>query len=275
MTDLPTDRTAGSGTDPLIEVRGATIGYHGTPVLAAVDFTLSLGEVVALVGANGSGKSTLVRGLLGLAQVTAGTVELFGQPLGRLPDRTRLGYVPQRHHPAGVVPCTVRELVGTGRLPRMRRLRPTSAADRRAVTAAMAAVGLADQAGTPVAHLSGGQQRRALIARALAGSPEVLVMDEPLAGVDQASQEALADALEGLVGRGATLLIVLHELGPLAPLVTRVVALRQGSVVYDGPPLPEVHAAYGGDAEHHHEHGGVELPGLGLRAPGGPNGDSD
>lgn len=256
-------------TSPLIEVRRATIGYGGPPVLPAVDFTLSPGEVVALIGANGSGKSTLVRGLLGLAAVTGGTVELFGEPLGRLRERSRLGYVPQRHTVSGVVPCTVRELVGTGRLARMRRLRPSTAADRRAITHALAAVGLADQARTPMAQLSGGQQRRALIARALAGAPDVLVMDEPLAGVDLASQTALAQALAGLVEGGATLLIVLHELGPLAPLITRVVALRQGMVVYDGPPLPEVHAAYGGDAEEHHEDGAEGPPGLGLTGLGG------
>lgn len=249
----------------LIDVRGAAIGYGSTPVLPSVDFAVAQGEVVALVGANGSGKSTLVRGLLGLAQVSGGTVELFGQPFGSFRDRGRLGYVPQHHAAAGLVPSTVRELVGSGRLARMRRLWPAASTDRQAIDRAIAAVGLDGLQRRPVAELSGGQQRRAIIARALAGEPEVLLMDEPLAGVDLPSQEALAGTLETLVASGGTLVIVLHELGPLARLVDRVVALEQGEVTYDGPPLPEVHAAYGdGDGEQHHEHGTREAPGYGL-----------
>lgn len=253
-----------SVSTPLVKLTGAAVGYGGRPVLGPLDFVLWTGEVVAVVGPNGSGKSTLVKGLLGVADVTEGSVELFGEPAGRFQDKGRLGYVPQRHSAAGTIPCSVRELVASGRLPRQRRLWPATAADRSAVDRAIDTVGLAGLERRPVAHLSGGQQRRVLIARALAGEPDVLVMDEPLAGVDLDGQAALADAVRALVVGGGTLLIVLHELGPLAPLITRVVALSHGLVVYDGPPLPEVHGAYGGDAEHHHEHGGVEPPGLGL-----------
>jgi len=119
------------------------------------------------------------------------------------------------------------------------------------VSAALATVGLQGRERADVATLSGGQQRRVLIARALAAGPDVLVMDEPTAGVDAASQQALAATLADLVTAGTTVLLVAHELGPVAPLVTRTVVVRDGRVAYDGPPAPG--AAEG--SEHDHPHG--------------------
>jgi zinc transport system ATP-binding protein len=222
---------------PVVRLRDASIGYGGRPIVHA-DLAVAPGEVLALVGANGAGKTTLVKGILGLAQLLGGSIEVFGQPVGRLRRRDRLGYVPQRPAPPGPTPTTVREVVASGRLGRARPFLPMRAADRDAIAAAMAAAGIAALAGRQVARLSGGQQRRVLIARALAADPDVLVLDEPLAGVDRGSQQGLADTLAQLVAAGATVLVVLHELGPLEPLVTRVVWLDDGAVVYDGPPGP-------------------------------------
>jgi zinc transport system ATP-binding protein len=205
--------------------------------VSRIDLTVHRGEVVALLGPNGAGKSTLVKGLLGLARVVEGSVELFGAPASHFRDRGRIGYVPQRHTVTTGVPATVREVVQSGRLPRLRRLRPLSPVDRAAVDAAIATVGLHGLERSSVATLSGGQQRRLLIARALAADPEALVMDEPTAGVDAASQEALAVTMRELVVRGVTILLVTHELGPVAPLVTRSVVVRDGRIAYDGPPL--------------------------------------
>ena len=135
------------------------------------------------------------------------------------------------------------EVVASGRLTRRRLLRPLSRADRAAIDDALDVVGLADRARDGVATLSGGQQQRVLIARALAGEPELFFLDEPTAGVDLPNQQALADALRALKDRGATIVLVAHELGPLAPLVDRAVVMRDGRVAYDGPPLAdhEVH----------------------------------
>jgi zinc transport system ATP-binding protein len=119
------------------------------------------------------------------------------------------------------------------------------AADRAAVRDALAAVDLADRARDGVAVLSGGQQQRVLIARALAGQPDLLVLDEPTAGVDLAHQQVFADLLTTLTERGVTVVLVAHELGPLAPLITRSVVMRDGRVAYDGPPVEtftDVHA---------------------------------
>ena len=128
-------------------------------------------------------------------------------------------------------------MVAAGRLSRRRPFLPLGRADRAAVHAAIDAVGLTDKAHDGVATLSGGQQQRALIARALAGEPDLLVLDEPTAGVDLESQQAFADAISGLVARGATVVLVAHELGPMADLVDRAVVMREGRVAYDGPPL--------------------------------------
>jgi zinc transport system ATP-binding protein len=239
-------------TGPLLEFRAADVGYGELRVVRNVTLEVRPGEVVALVGPNGSGKSTLVKGLLGLAQLQRGEVRLFGEPATALTERSRIGYVPQREAVTGTVPVSVAELVATGWLPRGRWWLPRLGGDgRAAVTAAISAVGLADRSRHRVATLSGGQQRRASIARALVGSPQVLVMDEPLAGVDADSQQALADTLAALAADGVTQIIVLHELGPLDPIITRVVALEHGRVVYDGPHTAESHATY---AAHQHAH---------------------
>ena len=162
------------------------------------------------------------------------------------------------------MPATVREVVASGRLARrgLTSGLTTSADDRRAVADALATVDLADQARSPVGTLSGGQQQRVLIARALAGEPELLVLDEPTAGVDAASQEAFAGALKRFAGQGGTVLLVAHELGPLRPLITRAVVVHHGSIIHNGEvPEPAGHHAEPGH-DHVHPHGPVEQAGL-------------
>ena len=238
-------------TGPVVRLRGGVVSYDGTPVLRGVDVEVGAGEVVAVLGANGSGKSTLVRAVLGLVPLEAGTLELFGTPAARFTDWPRIGWVPQRVGATSGVPATVREVVASGRLPRLRRLRRPTDADRRAVDDAVAAVGLSSRSRDSVGTLSGGQQQRVLIARALAGGPDLLVLDEPTSGVDADSQAALATTLALLVERGVTVVLVAHELGPMAPLVGRAVVLRDGHVVHDGPPPSGDHLhAY--DPEHAH-----------------------
>ena len=214
---------------------GGVIGYGGIPAVSGVDLRVRRGEVVAVLGPNGSGKSTLVKGILGLADLMGGSLELFGEPSHAFRNRERIGYVPQRHTVGGVVPSNVGEVVASGRLARQRRFRRANPADRHAVAHAIDVVGLTGLERRPVTELSGGQQRRMLIARALAGEPEVLVMDEPLAGVDLVNQDYLASTLQHLVTHeGTTILLVAHELGPVQSLVTRGVVMRDGAVEYDG-----------------------------------------
>ncbi|MFI7427522.1 metal ABC transporter ATP-binding protein [Micromonospora sp. NPDC049836] len=249
-------------TTPVIQVAHAAVGYDSRAVLRDVSLTVTAGEVVAVLGANGSGKSTLIRAVLGLVPLGAGSVTLFGAPQRRFRQWHRIGYVPQRLGAGSGVPATVSEVVASGRLARRGVLRPAGRADREAVAAALDAVGLADRAGDPVATLSGGQQQRTLIARALAGRPELLVLDEPTAGVDMASQEAFARALHGFVADGGTVLLVAHELGPLRPLISRAVVVHQGGICHDGAvPEPAGHHAEPGH-DHVHPHCDEEPAGL-------------
>ncbi|GAB3205019.1 metal ABC transporter ATP-binding protein [Marinactinospora thermotolerans] len=228
--------TPPSSAPPAFRVADAVVEYDRKPVVRGVSFEIPHGEVVAVLGANGSGKSTLMRAMLGVVPLASGSVEIHGRPVRGFRDWGRIGYVPQRLSVGGGVPATVREVVASGQVARRRRWRRASAADRAAVEHALESVGLTDRARDSVHELSGGQQQRVLIARALAGGPDTFVMDEPMAGVDAANQQALARTIADLARSGATVVLVLHELGPLAPLIERAVMLSDGVVVHDGPP---------------------------------------
>jgi zinc transport system ATP-binding protein len=260
MTGKEDDRTMTPTTDePVVALRGVRADLGSRPVLRGIDLTVRRGEVVALLGANGSGKSTAVRCLIGQVPVHSGRIELFGTPHRAFRDWARVGYVPQRTTAAGGVPATVTEIVSAGRLSRTR-FGVFRRSDREAVHRALERVGMNDRAGDSVTALSGGQHQRVLIARALASEPELLIMDEPMAGVDLASQEVLAATLREQVAAGTTVLLVLHELGPLEPLIDRAVVLRDGCVLHDGPPPKAVgqHALPGHDHVHPHAPAGTE-----------------
>jgi zinc transport system ATP-binding protein len=226
-----------SQAHPVLEAEHVSFGYGDESVIDDVSLSVAPGEFVALVGPNGSGKSTLLRVLLGLLKPRQGAVRLFGQSPHDLRDRARLGYVPQRLAVPSDLPANVEEVVAAGRLARIGWHRRLKAEDRREVEHAMTAVSLADLRHRPVRELSGGQQQRAFIAKALAGQPELLVLDEPVAGVDAESQERFRDSLTHLIRmHDAAVLLVSHELGAVADDLDRVVVLRRGRVFFDGPP---------------------------------------
>ena len=219
-----------------MEALGLSFRYGRTPVLENVSLRVAPGEFVALVGPNGSGKSTLLRLLLGTLHPDTGETRLFGGSPDRAEDRWRLGYVPQRPVLASEVPSTVAEIVTAGRLSRRGWWRPLRQQDRDAVGHALESVGLKDLARRPLNELSGGQQQRAFIARAFASEPELLVLDEPIAGVDAESQRRFRDALVHLVEQHrAGVLLVSHELSAVAGDLDRVVVLKR-TVLFDGPP---------------------------------------
>lgn len=234
--------------------------------------TLSVapGEFVALVGPNGSGKSTLVRCLVGLLRAQAGAVRLFGSSPERLAERWRLGYVAQRAALSPDLPATVEEIVAAGRLSRAgwrRRLRDH---DRAEIEHAIGAVALLDLRRRRAAELSGGQQQRAFIAKALASQPDLLVLDEPVAGIDAESQRRFRESLTHLIHEhGAAVLLVSHELGAVADDLDRVIVLRQGKVFFDGPPTDL--AATGVSLGVHREDLPLWLEGLVEPGNGGPS----
>jgi zinc transport system ATP-binding protein len=219
------------------ELRRVTFAYdHGPAVLRDVDLSVERGEFVAVAGPNGGGKTTLLRLVLGLERPTSGEARVFGEPTHRFRRREALGYLAQRSVLAIDAPATVRELVLAGRLPRARLLGASARRDRERVAEAIARVGLAAVADRPLARLSGGQQQRAFIAKALAGEPELLVLDEPTTGVDAEAQEALAELLDRLHRElDVTILYASHEFGAIERFVERIVLVR-GAIVFDGPP---------------------------------------
>jgi zinc transport system ATP-binding protein len=231
-------RTADRAADrpPLLRAEGVTFAYGRGAVLEDVDLIVRPGEFVALVGPNGSGKSTLLKVLLGTLVPAAGRVELLGVAPSRLTERGRIGYVPQRPVLESEVPATVEEIVAAGRLARRGWWRPLRQQDRDYVRHALESVGLGDLAARPLNELSGGQQQRAFIARAFASEPDLLLLDEPIAGVDVESQRRFRDSLVHLIAdHGAGVLLVSHELSAVAPDLDRVVVLKR-HVLFDGPP---------------------------------------
>lgn len=246
---LPTVTAPVSTTDLTVRLGASTI-------LRRVSLEVRAGEMVALLGANGSGKSTLVRSLVGIVPITSGSARVLGHEVGAGVPWDRVGYVPQRIGTGAGVPATALEVVGAGLL-HGHRFRIGRAGRQRALVA-LEEVGLAHRARESVQLFSGGQQQRVLIARALVRDPDLLVLDEPLAGIDRDSKAALSRTIAGLRERGTTVLVVLHELGELGPLIDRAVVLRHGRVVHDGPPPRPAHGhdEPGHDHAHEHAHGG-------------------
>ena len=220
-----------------VELRDVSFAYRpGQRVLEDVDLALGEGEFVAVAGPNGGGKTTLVRIVLGLERPSGGSALLYGEPAHRFSGRRALGYLAQRSQVGGDAPATVREVVAAGRVARSRLLGRLHAEDRRLVDEAIDRVGLEAVADTPIRTLSGGMQQRAFIAKALAGQPSLLVLDEPTTGVDAESQESLAELLATLHSElGVTIVYVSHEFGAVEHHVERLVLVRR-TIVFDGPP---------------------------------------
>lgn len=252
-----------SRVSEIFRLEGGRVLMGSTVALDGVDFTLGRDEFLVLLGANGSGKSTLVRALLGLVPLASGRLEIFGRPLQDFREHSRVGYVPQRFSASSGVPATVLEVVLSGRAAQSSWFKGWSSADQAAARRAIELVGLQEHAKTSASVLSGGQQQRVLIARSLASEPEVLILDEPVSGVDIEHQQTFTETLVHLRDQGVTVLLVAHELGSMEDLVSRAVVLEAGKVVYDGPPLPH----HGHEPHvHHHEQSPVRKGSLGHLA---------
>ncbi len=241
-------------TVPAVSARSVDVVLNGIPIVRSASLDIQPGEMVAILGNNGSGKTTLMRALLGLIP-HRGDISLFGTPLDQFRDWVRIGYVPQR---GGILvqQATAREVVASGRLGQRRPFLPESAADRTAIAAALAEVDLTDRARYPFVRLSGGQQQRVLIARALATGADLMAWDEPLAGVDRATQELLAGVAARLKAKGTTIVMVLHELGRFRELIDRTIVLADGRVM---PPGYSHHDHDHADHDHLAAHGGHEV----------------
>ena len=222
-----------SGRGAAIEVEHLTVSYGAVPALLDVSFTVGSGELIGVIGPNGSGKSTLIKTLLGFLEPDFGRIRLFGEPLSR--SRGRVAYVPQRGAVDWDFPVTVREVVRMGRYGHVRWWRNLSSEDHRIADRSLELVRMSDFAERQIGQLSGGQQQRVFMARAMAQGGDVLLLDEPFAGVDAATERAILDVLVSMRDAGKTLVVVHHDLSTAARYFDSLLLLKQRLYAH-GPP---------------------------------------
>ena len=232
---------------PPLEVRDLTVAYDARPVLRSVSFQLERGQMMSVVGPNGAGKSTLLKALLGLLNPDYGSVSIFGKPVREV--RPRLAYVPQIEGVDWDFPITVAEVVLMGRQPNQGWFGRPTKQDRQLAAEALERVGMTPFADRHIRQLSGGQQRRVFLARALCQGADLLLLDEPFSGVDAATEKAIFNLIAQMAKEGRSLLIVNHDLSILHRF-DRVLLLNQRMIAF-GPPSAVVtdenlRATYGG-----------------------------
>jgi manganese/iron transport system ATP-binding protein len=255
-----------SAERPALLLDNVVAGYDHGIVLEGVSAGLYPGQVVALLGPNGAGKSTLLKLVLGLLAPLGGRVEVLGAPPDRL-DRRRhqIGYVPQLRNVDRAFPATVFDLALMGRVGRLGLLRRPSARDRALVQEALERVGLAGLESRPFGTLSGGQQQRAFLARALVQEPDLLVLDEPAAGVDDENRARIGGLLTELRVQHLPMLIATHDVEELRPLeIDAYWCLARGRLSVEPPDTPHRTDRHGspGSGEAGHGHGSRPEPGL-------------
>lgn len=197
-------------TDPILEVHDLTVSYSRKPVLWGIDFTLPPGSIAGIVGPNGAGKSTLLKAIMGLVPLSSGYVKLFDRPLSDV--RGRVSYVPQRESVDWDFPVSVLDVVLMGRYEKLGLLRNPGKRDRAIALDCLEKMGMSAFANRQISQLSGGQQQRVFLARALAQEADIYFMDEPFAGVDAATEQAIISLLKGMAEVHKTIVVVHHDL---------------------------------------------------------------
>lgn len=232
-------------TKNIIEVKEITFAYGKDVVLKDISFNVHQGDYLGLIGPNGSGKTTLLKIMLGLLTPTSGEVKMFGQPIRDFKDWWKLGYVPQKAiNFDPLFPVTVGEVVAMGRYGKRGLGRGLDKNDKAIISEALRSVEMFEFKNRMIGDLSGGQQQRVFIARALAGKPQVIFLDEPTVGVDVQTQESFYALLKKLNhDMGLTLILVSHDIDVIANEVTELACINQ-SLIYHGEPKEFVKGEY-------------------------------
>jgi manganese/zinc/iron transport system ATP- binding protein len=217
---------------PVLDVHDVTVAYHHRPVLWDVDLTIASPSLVGIVGPNGAGKSTLIKAILGLVPLASGNVTALGLPMAQA--RRRIGYVPQRESVDWDFPVSVLDVVLMGVYGQLGWFRRPGRREREWAMQCLDHVGLADLARQQIGQLSGGQQQRTFLARALAQRADLYFMDEPMAGVDAATEQVVFSLLRELRSQGKTVLVVHHDLRTVIEYYEQVVLLNM-RLVASGP----------------------------------------
>jgi manganese/iron transport system ATP-binding protein len=232
---------------PVLDVQHVTVRYNGRVALEDINFHLHEGERVAVVGPNGAGKSTLFKVVAGVLTPTSGEVKIFGSRPGA---HVCIGYIPQRSQVDWNFPVTVADVVMMGRSAKLGPLNWPHKKDWEHVHHALETVDISNLAARQIGQLSGGQQQRMFIARALAQEAELMLMDEPLTGLDTPSQEGILDLLDRLKKEKVTVMVATHDLDQAATHFDRIMLLNHAIVAF-GQPNEVLHTdnllkAYGG-----------------------------
>ena len=218
--------------EPILDVQHMTVRYNGRVALEDINFHLREGERVAVVGPNGAGKSTLFRTIAGVIQPSAGEVRISGSGPGR---HSCIAYIPQRSQVDWNFPVSVADVVMMGRSAKLGLLNWPHKKDWDHVERALEIVQLSDLASRPIGQLSGGQQQRMFIARALTQEAELMLMDEPLSGLDTPSQEGLLNLLDSLKDQNVTVMVATHDLEQAARHFDRIMLLNRRIIAFDVP----------------------------------------
>jgi manganese/iron transport system ATP-binding protein len=245
---------------PALILDHVSVQYDGIPALEDISLRIGRGEQVAVVGPNGAGKSTLFNVIAGIVRTRRGTVKVYGSGPGR---HICVGYVPQRNRIDWRFPVTVADTVMMGRIGRIGLFRWPRKQDRERVAQALEQVGMSDFAHRQIGELSGGQQQRVFLARALAQEAELLLLDEPLSGLDMPSQEAILQILADLRRAGITMLVATHDLNQAAEQFPLLLLLNRRVAAFGAPDAvlkPEIlSAAYGSQVHIIHGQNGEML----------------
>jgi manganese/zinc/iron transport system ATP- binding protein len=217
---------------PILDVHDVTVAYHRKPVLWDIDLTLSEPRLVGVIGPNGAGKSTLIKAILGLVPLASGRVEIFGRPVPQV--RRRVGYVPQRESVDWDFPVSVLDVALMGTYGRLGWFRRPGAAEVSFARECLRRVGLEGLQRQQIGQLSGGQQQRTFLARALAQQAELYFMDEPMAGVDAATERVVFELLQELRDQGKMVVVVHHDLRTVPRYFDHVILLNM-RLVASGP----------------------------------------
>lgn len=209
----------------MIRLAGLTVAYGYTPVLEDVAITFRNGAMTGLIGANGAGKSTLIKAAVGLLPAPGAQIDIDGT----------VGYMPQHADIDWDFPATLIDVALMGRTPHLRWWQWPSRNDKQIADHMLERVGLADKRNDPISALSGGQRQRTLLARTLACEPDILILDEPFAGVDQQSQATITTILRELRDQGTTIILVHHDLAEVAELCDDVVLVANRKILAAGP----------------------------------------
>jgi zinc transport system ATP-binding protein len=225
------------GKEVCIELKDINYSFNDHPVLESISFDIKSGEYLGIIGPNGGGKTTLIRIMLGLLKPTSGTVKIFGQEIDHFKDRFKLGYVPQRAaHEEFYFPASVEEVVQSGRTAKVGLFRRYRQEDHEAIRQAMEVAEISQLKDRLIGELSGGERQRVFIARALAGEPGIIILDEPVVGVDIASKDRFYAFLKHLnKEEKITIIFVSHDVGAIAHEVNNVICLNRSLICHGSP----------------------------------------